>query len=268
MTNNAMASVEVQEKLLDIFAQLEGMTKTSHDEAEVIFFATEHKKAQLYKEARPLLKQVPDFWLLTFDVLALNPRKLGREEIEAERPIMEHLEDVAVELDAKAPQSAGKIIFYFSANKFFKETELVLEWSGINTEDFKFVHPTITWFKPITAIKHGFFAWLSSVEEEDMIKEVVLELYPNAISRYFGGDESDDELDGFPHGSDSSDSEDLSGSEESGEEKPPPPQKKSEQKKSEQKKPEQKKEQPKQQQQSPKKKAGEEHSKPTKKRKH
>jgi len=89
MTNDdAMVSVEVQEKLLDIFAKLEDESKAAQDQAEVIFFAAEAKKAPLYKEARPLLKQVPDFWLLTFDVLALHPHKIGREEIEVERPIM------------------------------------------------------------------------------------------------------------------------------------------------------------------------------------
>jgi len=222
MTNDdAMVSVEVQEKLLDIFAKLEDESKAAQDQAEVIFFAAEAKKASLYKEARPLLKQVPDFWLLTFDVLALHPHKINREEIEVERPIMEHIEDVALELDPKTPHSAGKIIFYFSNNKFLKDKELALEWSGMNTEDFKVVHPKISWFKPITSLKNGFFAWLTNVKDENMIQDIVLELYPNAISRYFGGEDSDEDMDGLGHSSDDNDSEDIDSDEDGGEEEKP-----------------------------------------------
>jgi len=267
MTNDdAMVSAEVQEKLLDIFAKLEDESKTAQDQAEVIFFAAEAKKAPLYKEARPLLKQVPDFWLLTFDVLALHPHKIGREEIEVERPIMEHIEDVALELDPKTPHSSGKLIFYFSNNKFLKDKELALEWSGMNTEDFKVVHPKISWFKPITSLKNGFFAWLTNVKDENMIQDIVLELYPNAISRYFGGEDSDEEMDGLLNGSDESGSEDIDSDEagSDGEEEKPakkgaPPKKEEQKKKANESK-----------QEAPKKgarKQPDETAKPTKKRK-
>jgi len=183
----------VVEQLQGISRKLKDAQGTVQREMDAILWRGELTKKDMYAERRALLKKIPEFWstvlLGTFmDVVGDTD---APDAMEQEQAALKYLEDMWVELDGKNPRS-GRMIFTFSSNPYFKETELVKAWSGEDAT-WKVVDPKVTWTKKIPLT--GFFAWLFKNKDEDVIRDLVLEVFPHAVDIFFGGDESSDDDD-------------------------------------------------------------------------
>ncbi|OMJ21804.1 Protein SET [Smittium culicis] len=208
MSSNAADNADFAANLEDLFNlqdKFEPFANELHDEIYRLQAQYELKKSDLYDERSQIIAKIPNFWQRAID----NQTVLSTMIEEEDSAALEFLTNVKIDRDASNP-SIFKIIFNFSDNPYFSNSELVQKVDLTKKDEPKLSPEPIEWkegkclVKPITEEtdeedeETSFFTFFTEDGNADLAELIANDFYPNAISYFkgeFGDDMSDQEID-------------------------------------------------------------------------